>query len=110
MDHFECELEHIDYMPHESLLPSRVGIAGRNIMLYVQFSDAYGDPINTDSIPQVAIYDSHGTLQQMSTNIGVGFVQEPGIYSFNYLIPLDGYDGYFSDLWTAQIGGDTVTA
>ena len=89
---------------------NRVGIRGRPIELYVRFVDTTGALINADDIPSVAIYDSNGALQQAGTRVGVGLANDPGVYVFNYEIPLDGVDGYSSDVWTAKIGDDTVTS
>lgn len=88
---------------------NRFGIRGRNIELYVQFTDANGDRINTDDTPTVAIWDSTGTLRQAATNMGVGIADDPGVYVCNYLIPENGPDGYWIDIWTAKIGNDTIS-
>ncbi|MFA5023456.1 MAG: hypothetical protein WC523_00665 [Patescibacteria group bacterium] len=91
-------------------MSNRFGIQGRDIEIFVQFSDAEGTHVNTDDIPTVAIYDSNGTLQQAATRVGVGLAEDPGIYSFTYSIPLTGPDGYYTDLWTAKIGNETISS
>jgi len=89
-------------------LATRLGIRGRNVELYVRFVDAAGNPVNADTTPQVEIYDSAGTRRQASTNVGVSLVDDPGLYKFDYEIPLTGPDGYWSDTWAAVIGNETV--
>jgi len=100
---------------------NRVGIRGREVSLYVQFTDAYNEPVDADRIPLVSIYDSHGILRQLPTNIGCGFSgvngnthgydnddENVGLYVFNYNIPIDGYDGYWVDVWDAYVGGEQI--
>lgn len=89
---------------------SRLGIPGQTVTLYARFVDAVGNPVNPDSIPTVAIYDSGSTLKQAATNTGVSLVDDPGLYSFDYNVPLTGaIDGYWTDTWSAKIGNSTVT-
>jgi len=93
-------------------LAYRVGIRGRTIDLYVRFVDSFGNPANADDTPQVAIYDSAGTLRQRATDIGVGLTNDDhdGLYYFAYEIPEDAPDGYWTDTWSAKIGDEDVTA
>lgn len=88
----------------------RVGIRGRTVDLYVRFVDAEGNPVNTDYSPQVTIRDSTGTIQRRASNIGVGLVKdnEDGLYLLSYDIPDTAPDSYWTDTWSADIGGETV--
>lgn len=91
-------------------MANRLGIRGRVIELYVRFFDASGITANADTTPQVEIYDSAGIKKQMSTNIGVTLADDPGLYRFTYNVPLNAVDGYWSDIWTAKIGNETITS
>lgn len=90
-------------------MTDRVGTRGHEIDLYTLFTDADGNPIDADNIPQVTIYDSNGN-SQITLQSGVSIADRPGLYKFSYLIPLYGPDGYYQDSWTAYIGGVQTTA
>ena len=87
---------------------NRIGIRGRTIDLYVRFVDAAGNPTVADDTPEVQITDLNGTIQQNFSNLGVSLVENPGTYKLTYTIPLSVPDGYMTDTWRADIGGDTV--
>lgn len=91
-------------------MANRIGIRGRVVDLYVRFVDAAGNPVNADDIPSVEIRDSIGARQQAATRVGVGLADDPGLYVFSYNLSKNGPDGYWSDIWTAKIGNDTVTS
>lgn len=88
--------------------PSRLGIRGRQVELYVRFVDAAGNPVNADSTPKVEIIDYNGTSRRGLSNRGISLADDPGLYLFNYEIPLSGPDGYWNDRWVAVIGGEEV--
>ena len=90
-------------------MANRLGIRGRIVDLYVRFVDATGNPVNADDTPIVEIRDSADIRRQAATNIGVGLYEDPGLYKFSYSIPLTAPDGYWSDIWTAKIGNETVS-
>jgi hypothetical protein len=91
-------------------LANRIGIRGRVVDLYVRFVDAAGEPVNADDIPTVEIHDSASTRRQAATRIGVGLADDPGLYVFKYEIPEIAPDGYWTDIWTAKIGNETITS
>lgn len=90
-------------------MANRLGTRGRSVELYVRFLDAAGNPVNSDASPRVEITDSAGTIQKSLTNIGVSLADDPGLYLFSYAIPLTAPDGYWSDRWVTDIGGEEVT-
>lgn len=87
----------------------RIGTRGREIDLYTLFTDANGSPIDSDTIPQVTIRDPQG-IAHITLQSGVSLADKPGLYKFSYLIPIHTNDGYWSDQWTAFIGGIQITA
>ena len=89
-------------------MSDRIGILGRSVDLYVRLVDSIGNPTNADTTPTVTIYDSAGTIRQSSTNVGVSLVEDPGLYKLSYSIPITAIDGYWSDIWSADIGGETI--
>ena len=89
-------------------MANRIGIRGRNILLYVRLVDDAGNPTNADETPTVTIYDVNGDVEQAATNVGVSLVEDPGLYSFSFDIPLDMADGYSTDTWSLKIGDTTV--
>jgi len=89
-------------------LANRVGILGRQIELYVRFCDAAGNPANADSIPMVEATDADGNVRRLLNKTGVSLVNDPGVYLFSYEIPINAVDGYWTDRWVAEIGGEEV--
>lgn len=81
---------------------------GQSVTLYVRFTDAAGNPINTDAIPEVRITDADGNVTRAFSNIGVSLAVDPGVYSLSYSVPLSFADGYATDTWRAAIGGESV--
>lgn len=89
----------------------RSGVKGQQIEFYARFQDQAGNPVQTDTTPQVEITDSNGAIALTLTNTGTGAVlDDPGLYRFTWSIPLTATDGYHMDRWVAAIGGETVTA
>ena len=89
-------------------MANRLGIRGRTVELFVRFVDAAGNPTVADDVPQVEVSDSNGTVQQTLTNLGVSLLENPGLYKLEYTIPLTAPDGYWTDRWVAEIGGEQV--
>lgn len=89
-------------------MANRLVIRGRTVELFVRFLDAAGNPVNADDTPRVEITDSNGVVQQSLTNVGVSLVDDPGLYSFTYEVPLTDPDGYWTDRWVAVIGNESV--
>lgn len=91
-------------------MANRIGIRGRDIDLYVKFTDQGGEAINADSTPKVTITDSDGTVWRTSSSSGISLYENPGIYKLTYSIPDNCADGYVVDLWTAEIGNETISS
>lgn len=89
-------------------MANRLGIKGRTVDIYVRFVDAAGNPVNADETPQVKITDTNGVVRQSFSNLGISLVDDPGLYKLEYLIPLSGPDGYWNDVWKAEIGGEEI--
>lgn len=77
------------------------------VNLTVQFKDQFGNPINTDSFPQITIIQPSGLVALSPTSTGVA---QTGIgqYSFIYTIPINGPYGVFADVWVGYINGFRV--
>lgn len=92
-------------------MADRNGIPGHTIELYVQFRDAFGNPVDTDDTPKARVSDSTGRVWQVLSKSGVtGVSDATGLYRLTYNIPLGFADGYAEDYWQAKIGNETVTA
>lgn len=91
-------------------MANRVGISGRSLDLFVRFTNEFDEPIDTDKMPKVTITDSMGVIRQSLSNSGVSLYESPGIYKFSYNIPRPAPDGYWTDTWVAEIGGQPTTA
>jgi hypothetical protein len=77
------------------------------VNLTVQFKDGSGNPINTDSFPQVSIIQPSGLVLLAPTSAGVAQVS-PGKYSYIFTVPINGPYGVFNDIWTGYINGFRV--
>lgn len=77
------------------------------INLTVQFKDAMGKPICTDSFPTVSIVQPSGLVLLAPTSVGVSQFGV-GNYSFVFTIPYNGPYGIFNDVWTGYINGFRV--
>ena len=92
-----------------------MGIKGRGelldvtdqVNLTVQFKDAMGNPINTDSIPTISIVQPSGLVAIAPTSAGVQQIGT-GNYVFTYTIPINGPYGVFNDIWVGYINGFRV--
>lgn len=74
------------------------------VNLTVQFKDSLGNPIDTDSFPQISIVQPSGLVALAPTSTGVARVST-GKYSFIYTIPINGPYGVFNDIWTGYVSG-----
>lgn len=74
------------------------------VSLTVQFKDAMGNPINTDSFPTISIVQPSGLVAILPTSAGVQQIGT-GNYVFTYTIPIDGPYGVFNDIWVGYING-----
>jgi hypothetical protein len=77
------------------------------VNLTVQFKDAMGNPINTDSIPTISIVQPSGLVAIAPTSAGVQQLGK-GNYVFTYTIPINGPYGVFNDIWVGYINGFRV--
>jgi len=77
------------------------------VNLTVQFKDAMGNPINTDSIPTISIVQPSGLVAISPTSAGVQQLGT-GNYVFTYTIPINGPYGVFNDIWVGYINGFRV--
>lgn len=77
------------------------------VNLTVQFKDGSGNPINTDSFPQISIIQPSGLVALAPTSVGVTQIGT-GKYSYIYTIPYNGPYGVFNDVWVGYINGYRV--
>jgi hypothetical protein len=77
------------------------------VNLTVQFKDNLGNPIDTDSFPQISIIQPRGLVALAPTSTGVARVGT-GKYSFIYTIPINGPYGVFNDIWAGYVSGFRV--
>lgn len=77
------------------------------VNLTVQFKDALGNPIDTDSFPTISIVQPSGLVALAPTSAGVTRVST-GKYSFIFTIPINGPYGVFNDIWVGFINGFRV--
>jgi len=74
------------------------------VNLTVQFKDSLGNPIDTDSFPQISIVQPSGLVALAPTSTGVARVST-GKYSFIYTVPINGPYGVFNDIWIGYVNG-----
>lgn len=77
------------------------------VNLTVQFKDSLGNPIDTDSFPQISIIQPSGLVALAPTSTGVARVAA-GKYSFIYTVPINGPYGVFNDVWIGYVNGFRV--
>jgi hypothetical protein len=77
------------------------------VNLTIQFKDSEGNPLDTDSFPQISIVQPSGLIALAPTSTGVSRVSE-GKYSFIYTIPINGPYGVFNDIWVGYVNGFRV--
>lgn len=74
------------------------------VNLTVQFKDGLGNPVDTDSYPQISIVQPSGLVSMTPTSAGVTQVST-GKYSYIYTVPINGPYGVFNDIWIGYISG-----
>ena len=79
------------------------------VNLVVQFADPSGNPINTDSYPQISIVQPSGLVLLAPTSMGVAQIGT-GQYSYIFTVPINGPYGVFNDVWTGYVNGFRVQA
>lgn len=77
------------------------------VNLTVQFKDTSGTAINTDSLPQISIFQPSGLLTLSPTSLGVSKIST-GKYSYTYTVPYNGPYGIFNDVWVGYVNGFRV--
>ncbi|CAB4197126.1 hypothetical protein UFOVP1290_646, partial [uncultured Caudovirales phage] len=77
------------------------------VNLIVQFKDASGNPVDTDSFPKISIMQPSGLVALAPTSSGVAKIGT-GRYSFIYTVPINGPYGVFQDMWVGYINGFRV--
>ena len=77
------------------------------VNLTVQFKDTMGNPINTDSYPNISIVQPSGLVLIAPTSVGVSQIGI-GNYSYIFTVPINGPLGVFNDIWTGYINGFLV--
>lgn len=88
---------------------ARTGIKGREVVLYARFIDSQGNSVLVDDTPRVEITDTNGVVRLTLTNVYTSAeLDDPGLYRFNWTLPLDGPDGYWNDRWVAEVGGEEI--
>lgn len=79
------------------------------VNLTVQFKDNIGNPVDTDSFPQISIVAPSGLVSLAPTSAGVAKVA-PGKYSYIFTVPINGPYGVYNDIWVGYIDGFRVEA
>lgn len=74
------------------------------VNLTVQFKDASGNPVNTDSFPTISIIQPSGLVAISPTSTGVSQAST-GKYSFVWTVPINGPYGVFNDIWVGFVNG-----
>ncbi len=77
------------------------------VNLTIQFKDPYGNPVDTDSFPQISIIQPSGLVALAPTSSGVARTAV-GQYSFIYTVPINGPYGVYNDIWVGYINGFRV--
>jgi hypothetical protein len=72
--------------------------------LTVQFRDPSGNPINTDSFPQISIVQPTGLVMLAPTSSGVSQLAT-GLYSYTFTAPYNGPLGVWNDIWVGYVNG-----
>ena len=79
------------------------------VNLIVQFQDALGNPVNTDSFPQISIVQPSGLVLLAPTSMGVAQLGT-GRYSYIFTVPINGPYGVFNDVWIGYVNGFRLQA
>jgi hypothetical protein len=77
------------------------------VSLTIQFKDAFGNPVNTDSYPTVSIIQPSGLVLLAPTSVGVGQL-DTGLYNYIFTVPYAGPYGVYCDDWVGFVGGFRV--
>jgi len=77
------------------------------VNLTVQFRDTNGNPIDTDSIPQISIVQPSLAVLFAPTSAGVTRLST-GLYSYTYTVGINGPLGVWNDIWIGFVNGFRV--
>lgn len=80
---------------------------GEIIQLKVLFRDAFGNPTNLDSTPQIQIAEPTTAIYMDYTTVGVTNIST-GVYSYDFTIPINGPAGVWNDNWSGTLSGNVV--
>jgi len=88
---------------------TRTTVLGLPVDLDIRISDPLGNLVDADAIPEVGVKNSHNVFVRTSSSTGVAKLGV-GLYRLSYTPPTTQDDGLWSDIWTAMVGGEQVTA
>jgi len=77
------------------------------VNLTVQFKDSSGNPVDTDTYPQITVVDPTGLVSFGPTSAGVSQI-DVGKYSFIYTVGYNGPLGVYSDIWVGYVSSVRV--
>lgn len=77
------------------------------VNLVIQFKDTNGNPVDTDTFPQISISQPNGSILFPLTTLGVTRVAT-GKYSYIFSAPINGPLGIWNDVWVGYINGFRV--
>ncbi|HEX2148945.1 MAG TPA: tetratricopeptide repeat protein [Actinomycetota bacterium] len=80
-------------------------VSGKTIRLPAEFFE--GDEPTDPASPRVTIVDPNKVIK---VSDGVPLRERQGIYRYDYPVPVDGPTGNWEAIWTASIGGASVSA
>jgi hypothetical protein len=83
--------------------------ANMTVQLTATFTDQFGTPTDTDSMPTVSIMTPTGLVSLTPTSAGV-MKLSTGKYQFDFTVPFNGPYGVWNDIWQATINGFPVNS
>lgn len=88
--------------------PRDSAVQGQEVALQIQYYDSCGAKVAADETPTVMIKDLDGYVLATSTEDEVQHLGD-GLYQYIYRVPSDGDAGLWYDVWTATIGGASIS-
>lgn len=79
-----------------------------SVALTATFYDNLGNPVDTDSFPQISLVQPSGNVLFDFSSSGVQRIGT-GQYSFTYTLPYAGPEGVWSDVWQGTVDGYVQT-
>ncbi len=80
---------------------------GQEVELRVQFRDNTRTIVDLDNIPTITITEPDGTIMLPTTSLGVTRIST-GLYSYVFMVPLNGPEGRWFDVWNGTLSGVNV--